>query len=143
MVGGPTDDSSTGAAWAFVGAPVPFGSFTAKLTISSFKPGFGLSSRFTLGATSDGINPLAETVTLAINSFTMTISPFSFSTCGAGCYFYNGIINGLGVKATITRAGPNTYTFQASANPNLIRTKDPATVMLAIGNDAGTTKVRF
>ncbi len=143
MVGGPDDDSSAGAAWAFVAAPVPFRSFTAKLTISSYKPGFALSSRFTLGATSDGINPLNEAVTLAINSFMMTIPPSSFSTCGASCYVYNGIINGLAVKATIIQIGRNSYTFQASANPNLIRTKDPAIVTLIIGNDDGTTTVRF
>jgi hypothetical protein len=122
---------------------VPFGSFTAKLTISSYKPGFALTSHFTLGASSNGIDPLYEAVTLEINSFTVTIPPFSFSACGAGCYAFNGIINGLGVKATITQTGTNAYTFQATADANLLKTKDPATVTLIIGNDTGTTTARF
>jgi hypothetical protein len=142
MLGGPFD-SAPGAAWPFAQPEVPFASFTVKLTISSYKPGFALTSHFTLGAGSSGINPLYEAVTLAINSFTMTIPPFSFSPCGAGCYAFNGIINGLTVKASITQTGANAYTFQASANPNLSRTKNPATVTLIIGNDTGTTTARF
>jgi hypothetical protein len=142
LLGGPFD-SAAGAAWPFAQPEVPFASFTAKLTISSYKPGFALTSHFTLGAGSSGINPLYEAVTLAINSFTMTIPPFSFSPCGAGCYAFNGIINGLTVKASITQTRANAYTLQASANPNLSRTKDPATVTLIIGNDTGTTTTRF
>ena len=142
MLGGPFD-STAGAAWPFAQPGVPFASFTAKLTISSYKPSFALTSHFTLGAGSNGINPLYEAVTLTINGFTMTIPPFSFSPCGAGCYAFNGIINGLTVKASITQTGANAYTFQASANPNLSRTKNPATVTLIIGSDTGTTTARF
>jgi hypothetical protein len=142
MLGGPFD-SAPGAAWPFAQPEVPFASFTVKLTISSYKPGFALTSHFTLGVGSSGINPLYEAVTLTINSFTVTIPPFSFSPCGAGCYAFNGIINGLTAKASITQTSANAYTFQASANPNLSRTKDPATVTLIIGNDTGTTTVRF
>jgi hypothetical protein len=142
VLGGPFD-SASGAAWPFAQPEVPFASFTVKLTISSYKPGFALTSHFTLGVGSSGINPLYEAVTLTINSFTVTIPPFSFSPCGAGCYAFNGIINGLTAKASITQTSANAYTFQASANPNLSRTKDPATVTLIIGNDTGTTTVRF
>jgi hypothetical protein len=46
-------------------------------------------------------------------------------------------------EASITKTGTNAYTFQASANPNLTRTKDPATVTLIIGNDTDTTTARF
>ena len=81
VLGGPFD-SALGAAWPFAQPEVPFASFTAKLTISSYKPGFALTSHFTLGAGSSGINPLYEAVTLAINSFTMTIPPFSFRWSG-------------------------------------------------------------
>jgi hypothetical protein len=35
------------------------------------------------------------------------------------------------------------YTFQATANANLSRTKSPAAVTVIIGNDTGTTTARF
>jgi hypothetical protein len=53
------------------------------------------------------------------------------------------VINGLTISASITHTGGKAYTFDATANANLIRTKNPATVTLTIGNDTGTTTARF
>jgi hypothetical protein len=49
----------------------------------------------------------------------------------------------LTISASITHTGGNAYTFDATANANLSRTKNPVTVTLTIGNDTGTTSVRF
>jgi hypothetical protein len=58
--------------------PTPFSAITAKLSISSYQPLFNITINFTLGANSNGINPLLETVTLQINNFTVAIPPGSF-----------------------------------------------------------------
>jgi hypothetical protein len=123
--------------------PVPFSAFTAKLTISSFQPLFNLRSNFTLGATSNGIHPLLETVTIQINNFTLAIPPGSFTQTAPGNFAFSGVVGGLNVNASLVQTGPSSYTFHGTANPNLVKTKNPATVTLMIGNDAGTASVRF
>jgi hypothetical protein len=50
---------------------VPFAASFAKLEIS--KKGFDLNESFTLGANSNGINPVTEDVTLQIGTFSVTI----------------------------------------------------------------------
>jgi hypothetical protein len=123
---------------------VSFGTVSAKLTISSFQPRFTLLANFTLGGASDGINPVAEAVTLAINTFTTTIPPGSFTMTGPGDYAFVGVSNGVSLDLSIKHKSGNAYTFQATAqNINLIRTTNPATVTLIIGDDTGTTRVRF
>ena len=47
------------------------------------------------------------------------------------------------INAKIAHTSGKSYTFDATANANLSRTKSPATVMLAIANDTGTTTARF
>jgi YVTN family beta-propeller protein len=123
-------------------AIIVFRTFSAKLAVSSYQPLFNLISSFTLGSTSDG-NHAFEAVTLKIGAFTVTIPPGSFTMTAPGTYTFFGVINGLTVKASIKQTGSTAYTFQASANANLSKTKSPTTVTLTIGNDTGTTTVRF
>jgi hypothetical protein len=124
--------------------PVPFSAFTAKLSISSYQPLFHIACNFTLGATSRGVNPLLETVTLQINNFTVAIPPGSFTSTGPGSFAFSGVINGLNIAATIVQTGASSYTLKATGNPNLSKTRpNPATVTLTIGNDSGTTTARF
>jgi hypothetical protein len=124
--------------------PVPFSAITAKLSISSYQPLFNITINFTLGANSNGINPLLETVTLQINNFSVAIPPGSFVEGPPGTFTFSGLINGVNVTASIVQTGPESYTFKAKGNPNLSKTKpNPATVTLTIGNDSGTTSVKF
>jgi hypothetical protein len=124
--------------------PTPFSAITAKLSISSYQPLFNITINFTLGANSNGINPLLETVTLQINNFTVAIPPGSFVEGPPGTFTFSGTINGVKITASIVQTGPDSFTFKASGNPNLSKTKpNPATVTLTIGNDTGTTSVRF
>jgi hypothetical protein len=143
ILGGPTDNSFAGAAWVFVQPTVPFSAFSAKLAISSFKPSFTLLADFTLGSSSNGINPLFEDVTLRVGSFTTTIPPGSFTMTGPGTYAFIGVIDSVTLNALIKLKGGKEYTLHATANVNLAKTKSPATVTLTIGNDTGTTTVRF
>ena len=124
--------------------PTPFNAMTAKLSISSYQPLFNITINFTLGTNSNGINPLLETVTLQINNFTVSIPPGSFVENTPGTFTFSGTINGVKITASIVQTGPDSFIFKASGNPNLSKTKpDPATVTLTIGNDSGTTSVRF
>ena len=47
------------------------------------------------------------------------------------------------INAKITHTSGKSYTFDVTANANLLKTKNPATVTLTIGNDTGTTTARF
>ena len=144
VVGSPISVGSNPVAFGmFIQPPPPivFSAFTAKLTISSFQPKFTLASHFTLGQKSGGINPSSQAVTLKIGTFTVTIPPFTMT--GPGHYSFLGVINGLLVKASIIQTGAKTYTFDATANANLSKTKNPTTVTLTIGNNRGTTTARF
>jgi IPT/TIG domain len=123
---------------------VSFSTVSAKLTVSSFQPRFTLLADFTLGGASDGINPVTEAVTLAVNTFTTTIPPGSFTMTGPGDYAFVEVSNGVSLNVSIKHKSGNAYTFQATAqNINLIRTTNPATVTLIIGDDTGATRVRF
>jgi hypothetical protein len=63
---------------------------------------------------------------------------------GPGDYAFVGVINGVSLDLSIKLKSGNAYTFQATAqNINLVGTKNPATVTLTIGDDTGTTRVRF
>jgi YVTN family beta-propeller protein len=124
-------------------APVVFSAFTAKLTVSSFQPKFTLHSNFTLGSTSNGINPASEPVILKIGTFAVTIPSGSFTLTGPGIYSFFGVIIGLTINAKITHTSGKSYTFDATANANLLKTKSPAPVTLTIGNDTGMTTARF
>ena len=120
-----------------------FSDFRAKLTMSSFQPSFALLADFTLGRTSNGINPLSEAVTIGIGTFTTTVPPGSFKMTEPGTYSFVGVINGLTLKSLIKLAGRKTYTFEAVANVGLTRQKAPTKVTLTIGNDTGTITVRL
>ena len=124
-------------------SPIVFSAFTAKLTVSSFQPKFTLVSNLSLGGTLNSIYPATQAVTLKIGTFTVTIPPNSFTLTSPGKFSFFGVISGLTINATITQTCSKAYTFQATANANLSKTKSPATVTLAIGNDTGTTSVRF
>jgi hypothetical protein len=125
---------------------VPFTTFTAKLGIESRKQpstgAFELLSEFTLGRSSNGINPPAEPVTLRVGTFGTTIPPGSFQGTGYGPFYFVGTINGVELEVGIVPTGAKRYAFAAAAqNANLSGTTKPVTVTLTIGDDTGTTSV--
>jgi uncharacterized repeat protein (TIGR03803 family) len=124
--------------------PVPFAAFTAQLLIRFGQTPntdlFELSSNFTLGSASNGINPPAETVTLQIGIFTATIPPFSFT--GAGSFSFLGGINGVNLTVGISPTGTKQYALTAVAqNASLTGTVNPVPVTLTIGADTGRVSV--
>ena len=124
--------------------PVPFAAFSAQLLIQfGNAPNtdlFELSSNFTLGSASNGINPPAEPVTLQVGTFTTTIPSLSFT--GAGSFSFQGVINGVDLTVGISPTGTKRYAFTAVAtNASLTGTGNPVPVTLTIGADTGTVSV--
>jgi hypothetical protein len=119
---------------------VPFSAFRAQLTIYPNQPGFSIISNFTLGNTSNGINPGTEAVTLQMGAFVTTITPGSLAMSAPGTYSFVGAINGVNLKAQIKLTGGNTWEVGVIAQ-NVNLTDTPAMVTLNIGDDGGTTPV--
>jgi hypothetical protein len=124
---------------------VPFASSFAKLEIA--KQGFDLNEFFTLGANSNGINPVTENVTLQIGTFSVTIPSGSFRQNHSGRFTFQGVINGLNLQVQITPLGNNIFTFKAEKfksegiGVDLTGLSNPVDVVLTIGNDSGSTAV--
>ncbi len=120
---------------------VPFSSFAssyAKLEIA--KQGFDLKESFTLGANSNGINPVTENVTLQIGTFSVTIPPGSFKQIPHGRFTFEGVINGVSLEVQIVPLGNNIFIFKAEGRGvDLTGLTNPVTVVLTIGNDTGST----
>jgi hypothetical protein len=143
IVGGPYDNGNSGAAWVFVQPQtVQFSAFSVHLTIYPIQAEFSISSNFTLGATSNGINPPAEPVTLQIGSFIITIPPGSFVMSGRpGNYTFVGVINGVNLNLLISLTGGNNCIFGAIAKNVQLPIVNPVAVTLTIGDDSGATAV--
>ncbi len=106
---------------------------------------FFLLSSFTLGPSSNGIDPTKEPVTLTIAGFTTTIPVGSFRKGSGpfGVYVFAGKIDGVPIEMLIAPLGNKRFGFQAAAygvNPSVAN--NSVTVGLAIGNDSGTTSVK-
>jgi hypothetical protein len=124
-------------------APVPFASVSPKLTITGGRnPGFDLTETFTLGASSNGMNPTAEYVTLQIGTYGVVFPLGSFQSNANGKSAFSGVLNGVNLSVTIQPAGGNSYSFKASGDGvNLSTLINPIPVIVAIGNDSGSATV--
>jgi hypothetical protein len=119
---------------------VPFASSFAKLEIE--KDRFDLKESFTLGANSNGINPVTENVTLQIGTFSVTIPAGSFNDSSFEGYVFDGLINGVSLRVQIVPLGNNIFTFDAvGTDVDLTGLTNPVTVVLTIGINSGTTTV--
>jgi hypothetical protein len=117
---------------------VPFASSFAKLEIETDR--FDLKESFTLGANSNGINPVTEKVTLQIGTFSVMIPAGSFNQGFFEGFKFEGAINGVRLGVQIVPLGNNLFTFKAvGSGVDLTRLTNPVTVVLTIGIDSGTT----
>jgi streptogramin lyase len=133
---------------AFV-PPTPFADFTAKLDLrvgpSASQDVFDMNGTFTLGASSDGIAPLTEPVSLALaggtDAVTITIPAGSFTTTGKGAFAFQGTIDGVALQVQV-RPVRNRFSVKAQGTgADLTGVANPVTVTLTIGEDSGTTTV--
>lgn len=121
----------------------PFSAFSAKLFItppaSLARPGFDLDATFTLGAHSDGIQPLSEPVTLQVGTYLFNIPPGSFHEVSTGSEFLRGgEIDGVLLHVEITPLGADSYNFKAKGSWIGATFPDPVTFGITIGDDSGT-----
>jgi hypothetical protein len=126
-----------------VSCATPFATASAKLEITAGPPqGFDLNESFTLGANSNGINPVTENVTLQIGTFSVTIPAGSFQLNPNGRFAFQGVINGVSMQVQIVPLGNNMFTFKAEGTGvDLTGLFNPVTVVLTIGDDSGSTSV--
>ncbi len=131
---------------------VPFLAFNTVLNIDFGSAlntdAFQLGTSFTLSSTAPAFNPLTDPVTLHIGTFAVTIPGGSFFKTGTGKFSFEGIINGVTLKAVIKQTGTLRYNFQAGAqNASLTGTQNAVYVTLAIGggsfsnSNSGATSV--
>lgn len=128
-----------------LGFPTPFSAFSAGLELSGgTRPGFEVNARFSLGASSDGINPVTEAVAFQVGSYLAIVPPGSFTKNTDGSFVFKGALDGVNVKIQIRSLVSGGFAFQAEgAGVNLTWREfagaDPISVGLAIGNDTGLT----
>ncbi len=126
---------------------VSFESFHPSLAIDDGKhPGFVLTSTFTLGSASAGLNPATEAMTLQIANYTLTLPAGSFHQLWKATnapYGYEGTVSGATVAIGLVPLGNNTYSFDAAGSPvTFPGIKNPVTVTLTFGTDTGTASVQ-
>jgi probable HAF family extracellular repeat protein len=137
----------------FLATPVPpplsFAAFTAAASVA-FRPDgettLAVQAHGTLGATSNGIAPLTEPVTLALTegtaAFTATIPAGSFTQVTPRHVAFVGMIDGVELQVQITQYGHQRFTCQVAGTPAMLAgLADPVVMMLTIGDDHGSTAV--
>ena len=135
-------DSNAAHGFALFSPPpagVEFASAFPKLTIKAGPPaGFDLNELFTLGAASNGIDPLTEPAELRIGTYSVIIPAGSFKAIPNGRYAFNGVINNVSLAVQIEPVSYNTFSFKVGATGvNLSSLTNPVEVLLIIGNDQG------
>jgi hypothetical protein len=121
---------------------IQFASFTGKLHVRLSTGRFDLNSRFTLGTGSNGVNPVAEDVTLQIGPYSVTIPAGSFKQKKKGASLFAGTIDGAAVHFRIKPVGGNSYTLKAKGSgADLSGVSNPVTITLTIGDDTGSTHI--
>ncbi|HSB18472.1 MAG TPA: hypothetical protein VLD85_00530 [Anaeromyxobacteraceae bacterium] len=114
-----------------------FASFDARLELE--RDGFELSGDFTLGAGSDGIDPVSEPVALQVGPVSLSIPAGSFQSARRGGWRFAGDAGGAVVGVRIAPLGGNAYRLSVEGNADVSGIQAPVTVGLTIGNDSGST----
>ena len=112
--------------------------------LPSINDGVKLEGIFTLGATSDGIDPLNENVVITVGNAVVTVPAGSFAPVGTGKFVFQGVINGADVKIRFKEEVPGTYKFDVRAiGIDLTDTANPVDIIILIGLDTGVAKIRL
>jgi 6-phosphogluconolactonase len=121
---------------------VPFAASSATLTTTTGSPPtFDLNESFTLGANSNGIDPVTEKITLKIGTLSVTIPAGKFTQMPDGTFAFNGTIKGVSYNITIVPLGNNQFQLTAAGTGvDLSKLGKRVTTVLTIGIDTGTVK---
>jgi YVTN family beta-propeller protein len=127
---------------------IPFLVFDAKLNIDldrqPEKDAFELDSSFILNSTGGNrIHPDTEPIKLQVGPFIASIPAGSFKRREGRSYTFEGVINGVHLRAKIELMGRFRYAFLVEAKgANLSGTTNPVQVSLGIGDNSGLTSVK-
>jgi hypothetical protein len=103
---------------------------------------FAVEALFSTGAGSDGIDPLAEPVALALGSGSWTVPAGAFRRTWFGAFVFEGSVGGTRLDLAIhPLPGGRFLLIAAGSRAELGGTANPVTVSFAIGDDAGTAAV--
>ncbi len=103
---------------------------------------FEVEGSLTLGAGSDGIDLLNESVTLKVGTFSTTIPAGSFELDDDGTFEFEGVIGGVELEVEITPISGSSFDFESEGEgANLTGTINPVEIILIIGDDTGTASV--
>jgi hypothetical protein len=126
------------------GIPVPVGETTtvgrlqAKAALSGGRSkSLNLSGTFTPAASSDGLDPLSEEISIQVGPYTWLIPAGSFTIASDGAYSYQATVNGVKLSVQIKRVRGQ-WTVKLNATPVSGITL-PAAIGIRVGNDVGTT----
>lgn len=121
-------------------AVTPFASLSVEAEIATER--FELQGHFSLGAASNGINPLSEAVSLQLDSYSVTIPPGSFRRTARGGYEFEGKIADVRLRFFLKAHSPSRYRLEVEgAGEGIPQLTSPLSVVLTIGDDSGTTTV--
>jgi hypothetical protein len=134
--------------WEYGRQGAPFNDFfidavRIRFAYFPYQDGVEIEGAFTLGANSDGINPVNEDVAVDLNNASLTIPAGSFEE-DDGEFVFKGVIKGAAVEMEIEAVGEIDYEFELEVAGATFRAiQNPVTVGLTIGDDTGTGKVRL
>jgi len=129
-----------------IATSVPFSTFQAKLKITlragTNDDAFEMEARFTLGAHSNGINPLTDEVKLQIGTFSTTLPAGSFIEVTKRRFEFQRVIHGVAFEAVIQSLDHRRFLIKVERwRADLTGTVNPVPIILTIGNDTGSTSV--
>ncbi len=128
--------------WITVIAPslIPCEVFDAEVEIEEDE--FEVEGSCTLGAGSDGIDPLHEDVTFRLGPYEVTIPAGSFELDDDDEYEFEGVIDGVELEVEIEDEGDGTFEFEVEGeDADLSGIVNPVEVMLTVGDDTGAATV--
>lgn len=102
-----------------------------------------IEGEFTLGASSNGVDPRSEEVKVLVGSSSLTIPAGSF-VGDPPVFEFNGVAGGLDVNMEIKEKGINVFKFAVAAEGvELTNIANPLEIRLMIGDDAGTARIKL
>lgn len=126
---------------------LPFATFNAKVEIDIEDGEIEVMASFTLGASSNGVDPAKEPVSLRVAGgsadYSVIIPAGAFKMSKSGEYNFMGIIGGVRMIATIRSARAGAFEFEMeTASAKLNGMANPVTLSLGIGDDGASRTVR-
>jgi dipeptidyl aminopeptidase/acylaminoacyl peptidase len=121
-----------------VGATTAIGNLQATAKLSNGKSkSLNLSGTLTPSASSNGLNPLSEDVSIMVGPYLWTIAAGQFRRAKDGAYLYSGTVGGVQLSVQMKPGKGGVWTFVVNATPADLLVL-PAAVGFRVGDDAGS-----